>query len=144
MSTRYVSNGLISLLGGLLVVFSMAVSAATAGWIAFGVAIGIVAISGLVQLDTGRGLVQRLIDLALVMVGGTLIAASVFFTGTTLTWLVFALALGFVGFSFMGLTFHEVESWRAMHGLGELHWLHERREHRGERAEVVTAGPRVA
>ena len=142
MSTRYVSNALIALLGGLVVVLSMALSSAsTVGWIAFGIAIGVVAISGLSQLDTHRGLIQRLVDLALVMVGGTLIATSVFFTGTTLTWLVFALALGFVGFALMGLTVHEVESWRAMHGLGELHWLH---EHRERRPEVATVGPRAA
>ena len=43
--------------------------------------------------------------------------------GTTLVWLVFGLALGFVGIALAGLTLHEVESWREAHDLGELHWL---------------------
>lgn len=140
MSTRFASNALIALLGGLIVVLSMALSSTTAvGWVAFGIAIGIVALSGLAQLDRDRGLAQRLLDLALVMVGGTLIAAGVVFTGTTLTWVVFALALGIVGVGFTGLTVHEVETWRTMRGLGELHWLHPQR-----RPEVTTAGPRAA
>jgi hypothetical protein len=140
VSTKYVTNALIALLGGLMVVFSMAVSAHVAGWIAFGVSIGLVALSALAQLDVSRGLVQRLVDLGVVATAGTLIGASVFFTGTTLTWLVFALALGVTGLAFTGLTIHEIQSWRAMHGLGELHWLHERRARR----EVPTGGQRVA
>lgn len=132
MSTRYASNAVSALLGGVVVVLSMALSSATAvGWIAFGIGIGIVAISLLAQLDTHRGAVQRLMDVVLVAVGGTLIGAGVFFTGTTLTWLAFALALGIVGTAFAGLTVHEVESWRAMHQLGQLHLLG--RTHRGER-----------
>lgn len=124
MSTRYLSNAVVALLGGAVVVLSMGLSSATAiSWIAFGVAIGIVAIAAAVQLDTRRGMAQRIMDLTTVAVGGTLIAVSVVFGGTTVVWLVFALALGLIGLGFAGLTLHEVETWRARHELGQLHWL---------------------
>lgn len=143
MSTRFVTNAAIALLAGLVVVLSMGLSSTTAvGWAAFGIAIGIVVMSLLVQLDTGRGGVQRLLDAVLVAVGGTLIGVSVFFTGTTLTWLVFALALGLVGTTFIGLAAHEVESWRSIHQLGELHALGRRRP--GERARVAETEVRAA
>ena len=57
----------------------------------------------------------------MVAVAGTLIGASVVFTGATLTWLVFALALGCVGVAFGGMTVNEIDSWRAVHQLEELH-----------------------
>lgn len=124
MSTRFLSNAVIALLGGLVVVLSMGLSSATViGWVAFGIAIGVAAISVLSQLDTHRGMTQRLLDAGEVAVAGTLIAVSVVFAGTTLIWLAFALGLGFVGVAFAGLTLHEVESWRAIHELRQLHWL---------------------
>ncbi len=140
MSTRFVTNAAIALLAGLVVVLSMGLSSTTAvGWAAFAIAIGIVAMSLLAQLDTRRGGVQRLLDVALVAVGGTLIGVSVFFTGTTLTWLTFALALGLVGTAFTGLTAHEVESWRSIHQLGQLPGLRPgRRPGEGLPAEGVT------
>lgn len=142
MSTRYLSNVAIALLAGAVVVLSMGLSSATAiGWVAFGVAIGVIGISVFVQLDTHRGVVQRVLDGGLVAVGGTLLAASVVFGGTTVIWLVFALALGLVGVAFTGMTLHEVETWRVAHRLGRLHWLPPEVE---PRREVPTAGPRAA
>ncbi len=148
MSTRYLSNALIALLAGAVVVLSMGLSSATAiGWIAFGVAIGVLGVSVLVQLDTRRGAVQRALDAGLVAVGGTLLAAGVVFGGTTMIWLVFALALGLVGLAFTGMTLHEVETWRAARQLGRLHWLTPEVELRHEvelRRETPEAGPRAA
>lgn len=143
MSTRYVTNAVIAILAGLVVVLSMGLSSTVAvGWTAFGIAIGIVAVSLIAQLDTRRGGVQRLLDGLLVAVGGTLIGVSIFFAGTTLTWLAFALALGAVGTAFAGMTAHEVESWRSAHQLGQLHVL---RQHRfGERAQTGETGTRAA
>lgn len=143
MTTRFASNAMIALLGGLVVVLSMGLASTFAlGWVAFGIAIGIVAISLLVQLDVHRGMAQRLLDVALLAVGGTLIAVSVIFTGTTLTWLVFALALGFVGVGFTGLTLHEIETWRYGHRLGELRWLHP--QTLPEERETAVSAPRAA
>jgi hypothetical protein len=142
MSTRYLSNAVIALLGGAVVVLSMGLSSTTAiGWVAFGIAIAVVGISLLAQLDVHRGMTQRLLDGAAVAAGGTLIAVSVVFGGTTVIWLAFALALGLVGVAFAGLTLHEVESWRAAHELGQLHWL---APEAVPRREVPAAGPRAA
>lgn len=141
MSTRYLTNAAIALLGGFVVVISMGLASTTAiGWVAFGVAIGVVGILALAQLDTKRGLTQRLLDGALTAVGGTLIAVSVVFAGTTVMWLAFALALGLVGVAFAGLTLHEISTWRAMHRLGRLRWLGPEAVSQGE----ATAGPRAA
>lgn len=123
MSTRYISNALIALLGGLVVVISVSLAAPTVAWVAFGIAIGVVAISLLSQLDSRRGMTQRLLDLALVSLGGTLIGVSVVFGGPAVAWLAFALALGFVGTAFAGLTLHEIAAWRAVHNLSRLHGL---------------------
>lgn len=124
MSTRYISNAVVALLGGLVVVLTFALSSSVGvGWVAFAVAIAVVGISVLSQLDRRRGLAQRMLDGTLVLVGGTLIATSIVFGGTTMVWLAFALALGLVGLAFGGMTLHEIESWRAAHWLDELHWL---------------------
>lgn len=131
MSTKFVTNAAIALLGGVVVVLSMGLASTTAvGWSAFGIAIGVVAVSVLAQLDGHRGMAQRALDGAFVAVAGTLIATSIVFTGTVLTWLSFALALGIVAVAFTGLTLHEAESWRSAHGLGQLHGLG--RAHREE------------
>lgn len=142
MSTRYLSNAGIALLAGAVVVLSMSLGSATAvGWIAFGVAIGVIGISVFVQLDTQRGVVQRVLDGGLVVVGGTLLAASVAFGGATVMWLVLGLALGLVGIAFAGMTLHEIQTWRAAHQLGELHWLTPEVE---PQREARSAGPRAA
>ena len=109
------------------------------GWAAFGMAIGIVAGSPLTQLDARPGGGQRLLDVALVAIGGRLIGVSVLLTGTTLTWLVFVLALGLVGTAFTGPPAHEVGSWRSIHQLGQLPGLRPgRRPGEGLPAEGVT------
>lgn len=124
MSSRYFSNAAMILLGGLVVALSLGLTSTTAlAWSAFGIAIGIVAVALFVQLDTGRGIAQRVLDGWTVAVAGTLIAVSVIFSGGIVMWLAFALALGVTGIGFIGLTLHEVESWRATHRLGDLHWL---------------------
>lgn len=145
MSLKYVSNGIVALLGSLIVVLSMGLSSTTAiGWSAFGIAIIVVAMTGLVQLESKRGIVQRSVDVAVVATGGTLIAASVFFTGGTIMWLAFALALGLAGFGFIGLTLHEIETWRASHQLGQLHWFVPKETERRDVAAPGTPGTRVA
>lgn len=124
MSTRYLTNAAIALVAGFLVVISRALHSSTGvAWVAFAVAIGVVAVSAFAQLDRRRGMTQRLLDAAMATTGGTLIAVSVVFGGTTVAWLVFALALGLVGVSFVGMTLHEIANWREIHELERLRWL---------------------
>jgi hypothetical protein len=131
VSSRYFTNILIALLGGTLVVFSQTLGYGAVEWTGFGVGIAVLLISIVAQLDLQRGIAQRGLDVAMAVTAGTLIVfAAGAFSGATLVWLVFAFGLGFVGLSLAGLTLHEVESWRAAHDLGRLHWLAPADEHR--------------
>ncbi len=123
MSTRYFSNALIALLGGLVVVTSLTLATTPAAWVGFGIAIAVVAVSLLVQLDGQRGLAQRGLDVMMLATGATMIVVSLILGAATVGWVMFALALGWVALSMTGLTLHEVLGWRTDHGLGELHWL---------------------
>jgi len=109
--TRYFTNAIIALLAGFVVVATQAFAAPTVAWLAFGIAIAILGLSGLSQLDPSRGLVQRLLDGVLASIATVLIVFSLVFTGSVITWLAFALALGFVGVALVGMTLHEVETW---------------------------------
>lgn len=121
MSTKYFTNLSIALLGAFVVVITMALTASASAWIAFGVAIGILAIAVFSQLDSRRGALQRLLDGDVGLVAVATIVTSLVFGGAAVTWILFALALGFVGLAVAGLTLHEIESWRVQHGLPELH-----------------------
>jgi hypothetical protein len=117
MSLRFLTNAVLALLGGALAVFSMALTAHVAGWIAFGVAIGIVSLLIAIQPVRGRGSVQRLLDGATGILGLWTIAASLVFTGTVLTWLVFGEGALFVALAYAGLVLHEIRAERVVHML---------------------------
>lgn len=120
MSTRYLTNAAIALLGGFVVVASQAFTPAVTAWLAFAIAIAVVLIVAVAQLDRSRGVVQRVLDGFLGALGIWTIVASLVFTGSLVMWLSFAAALGFVGLGFIGLTVREIASWRAEHGLNAL------------------------
>ncbi|HEX6763536.1 MAG TPA: hypothetical protein VF094_12115 [Gaiellaceae bacterium] len=117
MSLRFVTNVVLMLAGGLIVVCSQAFSAGLAGWIAFGIGLGILAMVGAAQLDRSRGWAQEGLDgLAGGLAIWTVIAAVVF-SGSPLTWLVFAEGLGFVGLALVGIVAHELSTERVVHSL---------------------------
>lgn len=120
MSSKYLTNLLIALFGGFIVVESLTFSRPGARWVAFAFAIAVVGVSVAAQLDRGRGLVQEALDASLLAIGGTMIGISVVYTGTTAQWLDFALALGWLATAVGGMTLHEIESWRLSHGMAEL------------------------
>lgn len=70
MSTHYATCAPIAVLGGFLVVVSQAFAPATVGWVAAGVAIGVIVIAVLAQLNGARGRVQRTLDGAIVADAG--------------------------------------------------------------------------
>lgn len=144
MSMKFVNNAVVMLLGGLVVVLSVGLQSPVAvRWSAFAIAIGIVGIAALGELDRRLGLVQHVLNLSVVATAGTLIAVTDYFGGTTLTWLAFALALGTVGIALVSLSLHEVETWRASHHLGGLHWLRPRGAIEVPKEEGIS-GPRAA
>ncbi|MBO0693048.1 MAG: hypothetical protein J2P58_09140 [Acidimicrobiaceae bacterium] len=125
MSTRFVTGALLMILGGFVVVVSQAFTATVLGWVSFGVAIGVIVVCGLAQLDGTRGGIQRSLDSVSVVAAALLMAFALAASGTAVMWLSFAFALGIVAFALTGLTLHEVTNWRDQHRLASLHWLHE-------------------
>jgi hypothetical protein len=117
MSMRYLSNAAIALLGGFVVVASRTFAPAVTAWLAFAIAIAVLVIGGTSQLQRGRGVVQRVLDGVIGLLAVLSIIASLVFVGPAVMWLSFAAGLGFVLLGFVGLTLHEVWTYRATHGL---------------------------
>jgi hypothetical protein len=70
-----------AILGGFLVVVSPLFSPSVVGWVVVGVGIGIVVITALVQLETGRGCARRVLDDAPVVVSPLLIGFGIAASG---------------------------------------------------------------
>jgi hypothetical protein len=121
MSTNYITNVTLALVGGFLVVATQAFSTNVVSWLALAVGILAAGIAVAAQLDRSRGLDQRLLDVTTVVLGGVTIVFSRVFGGSTMVWLSFAEALGFVGLGVAGMTLHEIDEWRAEHHLAQLH-----------------------
>jgi hypothetical protein len=113
VSTRFLTNSIVALAGGFLVVASQAFSSSTTGWLAFSIAIGTLVSVATAQLDQTRGRVQQALDGVLAIVSVWTIIASVVFHNRTLTWLSFAEALGLVAVAYAGVTYGEVKHWMA-------------------------------
>ncbi len=123
MSSRYVTNAVLALFGGFVVVASRTWHPKVVGWIGFAFGIGVIVITLLAQLDRARGVIQRVMDAGMLVLGGLTMAFGVGASGSAQRWTVFAFALGWVGMSFAGLTLHEIAQWRSRHQLGQLHWF---------------------
>lgn len=117
MNMRYLSNAAIALLGGFVAVATQAFAPAVTAWLAFAIAIAVLVIGGVSQLQSGRGIVQRVLDGVIGLVAVGTIIASLTFVGPAVMWLSLAAGLGFVLLGFVGLTLHEVWTYRATHGL---------------------------
>src|SRR5262245_55539344 len=100
MSTHYITCAPIAIAAGFLVVVSQVFAPGTLQWVATGVAIGVIVVAVLAQLDRGRGGVQRTLDLAIVIDGALLVVFALDASGTAVVWLTFALSLGLVALAF--------------------------------------------
>lgn len=120
MSGRFVTNALIALLGGFVVVASQTFGATTVGWIGFAFGAAVVVIALIAQLDRGRGILERAVDVSLGALGGLAMAFGLAASGSAVVWTIFAFALGWVGLSYVGLALHEMATWRVRHGLPRL------------------------
>ena len=117
MSLRFFTNLLVLLAGGFVVVSSQAFNARTTGWIAFGIALGILGVTAASQHTRKRGNVQTGLDAITGLLGVWTVVASVLFDGATLTWVSFGEALGFAGLAIAGLVAHELSTERVVHSL---------------------------
>jgi hypothetical protein len=116
LSSRFLLDTLFVVAAAFLAVASMAWSAGTAGWTAFGVSAGITvlaAASAVLAKKSSRRLGHGLLGLVALW---SLVAA-VSFSGTALTWLVFADAIAVGVLALADLTAHEATTERIVHQL---------------------------
>jgi hypothetical protein len=116
LSSRFLLDSLFVVAGAFLAVASMAWAASTAGWTAFGVSTGITvlaAASAALAQKNSRKLGHGLLGLVALW---SLVAALAF-SGTVLTWLVFADAIAVGAFALADLATHEATTERIVHQL---------------------------
>jgi hypothetical protein len=121
LNSRFILDNLFLLAAAFLVVASMTWSATMAGWIAFGVSAGIVVIAGTSAVLTIRTLLANgghklghgLVALAALWS----LSAALAFSGTLLTWLVFADAIAVGLLALADLTAHEATTEKVVHQL---------------------------
>jgi hypothetical protein len=120
LSSRFLSNVALLLVGGALAIVSRAVSSSLTGWVTLGVSLGVLAVLGAAQADRSRQLAQRGLDACSGALALWSAVASVVFDGRTLGWLSFGEALGFAGIALIGLIVHEQSSERVVHAFEAL------------------------
>jgi hypothetical protein len=116
LSSRFVLDNLFILAAAFLVVISMAWSVGVAGWTAFGVSTGITVIaatSAVLAKRNARKFGHGLVALA----GLWSLVAALAFSGTVLTWLVFADAIAVGVLALADLTAHEATTEKVVHQL---------------------------
>jgi hypothetical protein len=100
---RLFANIVLGLVAIFLIIASLVFSAGVAGWLMFSVALGVVALTGVAQLDRRARLAEHAIDGATGTLAIWATVASVVFAGATVSWLSFAEAIGFVLLAFAGI-----------------------------------------
>ncbi len=117
MSTRYLTNLALALIGGALVVVSQAFSVGLFMWVMLGVGIATILIAAPGVAFPARGNTQRGLDYLFCLLGAWTIVASAVFGGAAVTWLGFASGIGLVAIAVAGLTAHELSTERVVHSL---------------------------
>lgn len=116
LSPRFVIDNLFVIGGAFLAVVAMAFTASVAGWIGFGVFTGVTVLAfGSAVL--GRGAARKISHAVIGLAGLWSLIAALLFTGTTLTWLVFADAIALAVLAIGDLTAHEVTTESVVHQL---------------------------
>ncbi|GEM_PF-1045666 len=116
LSARFAIGNVIVIVGAFLAVVAMAFSAPVTGWIGFGVFTGLTLLafaSGAAVSKIGRKGVYALLGL----VGLWSLIAALVFSGTALTWLVFAGGIAMAVIALGDLTAHEVTTENVVHRL---------------------------
>jgi hypothetical protein len=116
LSARFMLDSVILIAAAFLAVVSMAWSAGTASWTAFGVSAGVAVVaaaSAILSKRTAVKLGHGIVGLAALW---SLVAALVF-SGTVLTWLIFANAIAVGVLALADLTAHEATTEKVVHQL---------------------------
>ena len=118
MSMRFTANLAFLVAGGVVVVGSQSFSPTVTSWLTYAVALGVLVLLGVSQLDPQRSLAQRLLDVPLAGIAIWAAVASRLYTGTTVRWLSFAEALAVVAIALVGLVANELRIERVVHTFG--------------------------
>jgi hypothetical protein len=116
LSSRFILDNLFLLAAAFLVVASMTWSAGLAGWAAFGVSAGITVIAGTSAVLTTRN-AHKLGHGLVALIALWSLSAALAFSGTLLTWLVFADAIAVGLLALADLTAHEATTEKVVHQL---------------------------
>jgi hypothetical protein len=116
LSSRFLLDSLFVVAGAFLTVASMAWASGTAGWTAFGVSAGVTVLAVASAART-RKTSQRIVHGVLSVVALWSLIAAVAFSGTALTWLVFADAIALGVLALADLAVHEATTERIVHSL---------------------------
>jgi hypothetical protein len=116
LSPRFVLDNLFVVGGAFLAVVAMSFTASVAGWIGFGVFTGLTVLA-FVSAVVARATGQKIGHTILGLVGLWSLVAALAFSGTVLTWLVFADAIALGVIALADLTAHEVTTESVVHRL---------------------------
>jgi hypothetical protein len=116
ISSRFLLDGLFVVAAAFLTVASMAWSVGPAGWTAFGVSTGI-ALLAAASAAASKKTSQRVGHGLLGLVALWSLVAALAFSGTALTWLVFADAIAVGVLALADLAVHEATTERIVHSL---------------------------
>jgi hypothetical protein len=116
LSSRFLLDSLFVVAGAFLAVASMAWAAGTAGWTAFGVSVGLTALATAI-VALAKKTSQRAAHSVLALVALWSLVAALVFSGSALTWLVFADAIAVGVLALADLTVHEATTERIVHQL---------------------------
>lgn len=116
LNSRFSLDTLTVVGAGFLAVAAMSFSASTAGWIGFGVSTLFTLAAAVAALAAGSAS-ARFGHGALAVVALWSLIAALAFSGTALTWLVFADALALAAVALADLTAHEVSTEHVVHSL---------------------------
>jgi asparagine N-glycosylation enzyme membrane subunit Stt3 len=116
LSSRFLLDILYVIAGAFLTVAAMAWSAGTAGWTAFGVSAGVAVIAAASAVLAKRSSHRFGHGLIALVAVWSLIAALIF-SGSLLTWFVFADAIAVGVLALADLTSHEASTERVVHSL---------------------------
>ena len=121
MSTRFISNMLLALAGGLVIVATQAFAPPVVAWIAFGVTgVGVLVLMAVTALARGRGYVQRTLDAVAAVLAAWTIVETLVFAGMVMVWLTFGAAAAMVAIAVAGLIVHELSTERVVHSLEDV------------------------
>jgi hypothetical protein len=120
MRFRFLTNVVLVVLSGFLVVASMAFGVPVFTWLMFGAGIAALAFAAPTITVVARGLPQRGLDGIIGLLGTWTIVASMVFAGAAITWLGFASGVALAALALAGLTIHELSTERVVHSF-EVH-----------------------